>query len=253
MHQPVPLQEGRVSSVASGPCPEAFRVCSRPLSSSLSTGCLLTIMAKICNDCSCLWILRNHHQFCLFESTQLRGSFFSNLQLLYGRCLNLQCPTMSHLARMVLAAGIKTYREHRKPSNSPPQPPLASPLSGLVCAKSGEHCILGPLCSTVTSGRSFYLRVSLLTGSTTLFVLFSPSIFLQVSAPSPFSLGPGTPPPAYSPQVRMFKENPPPTLLLSFSGGQASLAKSGPGSRYGIGSKCRHLRGGESSCQVLLL
>ena len=112
MHQPVPLQEGRVSSVASGPCPEAFRVCSRPLSSSLSTGCLLAIMVKICNDCSCLWILRNHHQFCLFESTQLRGSFFSNLQLLYGRCLNLQCPTTSHLARMVLAAGIKTNIGH---------------------------------------------------------------------------------------------------------------------------------------------
>ena len=40
-------------------------------------------------------------------------------------------------------------------------------------------------------------------------------MFDQVSAPSPFSLGPGTPPPAYSPQVRMFKDNFPPTVLLS--------------------------------------
>ena len=40
-------------------------------------------------------------------------------------------------------------------------------------------------------------------------------MFDQVSAPSPFSLGPGTPPPAYSPQVRMFEDNSPPTVLLS--------------------------------------
>ena len=45
--------------------------------------------------------------------------------------------------------------------------------------------------------------------------VFSSSMFDQVSAPSPFSLGPGTPPPAYSPQVRMFKDNSPPTVLLS--------------------------------------
>ena len=140
------------------------------------------------------------------------------------------------------------------------QPPLATALPGLVSSKSWKHRLLRPLSwSTISPGRSLYLRVSFLTGKQALFYWLCSLSWSElqsgVSSLTVLTWSWNSAPSLLSPGESCFLFS-----LFSFLqmincwfeqftlvGRQASVAKRWPGSWYGVGSKCRHVGGGESS------